>query len=113
MNDEQWGRLLDSLELKFELKKEKEDFKTEDDLGHVFNNQLEKIEFATPDGEFKIERTTRPLILDKKVHYGKSSSGQGKTEYIVSDTEKSHKVSLYKYEDGDWIEIKPEGGIKF
>jgi hypothetical protein len=114
MNDEQWVRMLDSLELKFELKKEKETFETQDDLGHVMKNDVERVEFSTDDGDFKVERTTRPLILDKKVHYSHSSAGKGKTEYILSDTEKSHKVTLYKWDDDDrdWREISLQEGFK-
>ena len=84
MVEEKWLDLLDNINEKFEiLKKEKEE----------------------------MERTTKPMIIDKKVHYNRTSGTGGKVEYILSDTEKTSKVTAFKKDDfGNWEEINLPGG---
>ncbi|OIP23891.1 hypothetical protein AUK11_04425 [bacterium CG2_30_37_16] len=116
MVEEKWLDLLDNIDEKFGIsKKEKEEIEFKDDIGHSSNGTVEKIFFKTPIGELKLERTTKPMIMDKKVHYNRTSGTGGKVEYIVSDTEKTSKVTAFKKDDFEnWEEINlPGGNISF
>lgn len=113
MQDEQWENLIDNLEIKFgKLERKKQTTSSIDDVGNKTKNEEEWLEFETPMGEMKLSRVVRPMIIDKKFHYTHGSGGKGKVEYIVSDTEKSHKVTLYKRDDlnNDWQEVQTPGG---
>lgn len=103
MNDEKWIDLKGTIKEKaIEFKEYKEDISREDDLGHRVPTTKEALEFEVEAGTFKLERTTRPVILDKKTHYHKGAGGAD-IEYVLSNDEFTHKISVYKKDDyGDW-----------
>lgn len=67
------------------------------------------LEFTQPGaGKFKLVRENTPLVLEKKHHYSHRQGDTARTEYVLSDTELSHKLKVYKEDDyGDWQEITP------
>lgn len=106
MTDEKWLDLLENLSQKFDITKENEEVISKDDIGNEIISQIERVLFEGPLGNMKIERTTRPVILDKKVHYSHTAGTKGLVEYILSPDEKSQKVVIYKENNHDWEEIK-------
>lgn len=108
MTDEKWEDLKENIREKFTILEEKSepDVMT-DDLGNEIKGTKESIVFIGPFGKMLAERTTRPVILDRKTHYRKTQTGKALVEYIVSDTEFTHKINLYKWDDTkqDWGEI--------
>lgn len=117
MQEEQWENLLDNLEIKFgKLERRHQTTNSFDDVGNEIKNEEEWVEFETPMGRMKVSRVTRPMIIDKKFHYTHTSGGKGRVEYILSDTEKTHRVILYQWNDlnNNWEEVKtPNGDLKF
>ncbi len=103
MNDERWGDLLDNLEERFgEIGKTSEHRAHEDDVGNKTDELVERVEFNSPLGHLRIERVSRPKVLDRKAHYHKGA-GVAKVEYVTSETEKSHKLNVYKKDEaGEW-----------
>jgi len=103
MNDERWGELKEKLSSRFgEITENRHEEEHEDDVGHTATTRFETIEFDSELGHLKIERVTRPKIIDKVAHYHKGA-GVAKVEYIVSDTEKSYKLNVYKKDEaGNW-----------
>lgn len=106
MNDEKWTEVIALIKQKFAVTK-RETTKTgrTDDIGQDLGEEIEVVIFDGPQGEMKLERTSRPVILDKKVHYGKGSGGIGRIEYKLSPDQKSHKVELFSMVDGEWQKI--------
>lgn len=106
MNDEKWGNLKETLVEKFpDLKETKEDASSEDDLGNKIEGVKEILEFMSPDlGELRIERLTRPRIIDKKSHYSRTAMGKAQVEYVLDPEEKTHKITVYKKDEfsNDW-----------
>lgn len=103
MNDERWYELKDKLKSRFgEVAESDNHEEHEDDVGHTMKSRTETLVFNSELGKLKIERISRPKILDKKAHYHKGA-GVAKVEYIVSDTEYSHKINVYKMDEaGEW-----------
>lgn len=104
MNDEKWSELKDSIrEKSTDFSEKVEDASTEDDLGNKVKAKKEIVEFKVELGRIRIERTTRPTILEKKTHYHKGSGG-AKVEYILSDSEVTHKIEIFKEDEtsGNW-----------
>lgn len=93
MTDEKWLDLLDTLQAKFTLERENLEQITTDDLGHEILNKIERAIFQNDLGQFKLERITRPTIIDKKVHYSHANGTKGLVEYILSPTEKTSKFT--------------------
>ena len=108
MNDDKWEDLIDSVELKFGKldRKTKKTVET-DEMGHSLDTTEEWIEFVTELGRIKLCRTTKPMVIDKKYHYNRSSTGTGHVEYIYSEEDKSQKVKVYRWDEmsHDWSEI--------
>lgn len=107
MQDEKWqdiiGRVLDDFEVL-----EHETQELEEGRGSV-----EYIVFNGPLGKMKLERISRPLILDKKVIGSKRIGSDTHVEYVFSDTEKTHAFNAYKWDDAqdDWVVM--EAGSTF
>lgn len=100
MNDETWEELLYKISLKSKLKR---DVRTEEE-GRA---TTETVVFDVGAGEMKLERVSRPIVIDKKMRYSKRIGGDTSTEYVYSETEKSHRVTLYRWsdEESDWVEV--------
>lgn len=111
MTDEKWQGIIGQIKDKFEVI----DQRTEDlplDSGGGF---VEVIEFNGPLGRMKLERTTQPLVVDKKAIGSRRIGSETRVEYIYSDTEKVHRFKAYcfKEDDGGWVEMEKEKGKLF
>lgn len=116
MNDEKWGDIIDLIQQKFGII---EHVKDEISIGDDFEEdkareQVESIIFDGPLGRMKVQRITRPVIIDKKAHYTKTQGKGAQIEYTYSEDEFSHRVVAYKWDDleNNWIEMEA-GGLKF
>lgn len=99
MNDEKWVDLIERIENKLDIEERNE----EEGPG---NARIETVIFSGPMGRMLLERTSRPLVLDRKTHYTKRAGTVAKEEFIYSETEKSHRVTLYRWTGEDWEEIE-------
>lgn len=108
MTDERWQAIIGQVKDNFEvLNHDTKDLSEDDGPGSV-----ETIEFSGPLGKMKLERTTKPLVLDKKTIGSRRIGSDTTVEYIYSDTEKTHKFTAYKWDESDqnWLEIKTDRG---
>lgn len=106
MNDEKWSELKGTIKEKASDFIEKvEDASSEDDMGNKIPAKKEILEFRVDLGNIKIERVTRPVILEKKAHYHKGSGG-AKVEYVLSEDEFTHKLEIFKENEiGEWEKL--------
>ncbi len=101
MLDEKWLDIISRVEEKFDiLEHEKEDLME-------IPGTIEYIIFVSPLGKVKLERTVKPLVLDKKTNYSNRIGGNVSVEYVYSDTETVDKFKAYKWDDNedDWTDI--------
>lgn len=101
MTEDKWIELLERIDRQFTML----DRVIEDIDGQP--GEVESVVFEGPMGKMKIERTVRPVVLDKKQHYTNRAGGGTTTEYIYSPTEKSDRVKAYKMDPRteEWVEI--------
>ena len=101
MHDEKWYYLLEEIDRKFGIE--------EKDTEEVPEKRLtvETVIFTGAGGRMKLERTTRAVILDRKVKFSKRIGGESTEKYVYSDTEKTHRVVLYRWDEAAkmWQEI--------
>jgi hypothetical protein len=112
MNDERWGQLKSQLKKNFTVdERGTEDIVRQTADGPVKQGELEFLVVKTPMGKIRVSRESRPLVLEKKYHYTHRQGAAAQTEYKFSDTEKTHKLKVYKWDDvqDDWKEINAEG----
>jgi hypothetical protein len=101
LNDERWDELL----YKIGLKSGPLDRKVETvDEGRT---TVETVLFETPMGKMKLQRVSRPVVVEKKMRYSRRIGGSASPEYVYSDTDKSYRVALYRWneEESAWDEI--------
>ncbi|MDI6808364.1 MAG: hypothetical protein QME66_05210 [Candidatus Eisenbacteria bacterium] len=100
MKDEKWYSLLDDI---------RDKFGTIDEQVQSFDQGRTKVEtivFEGASGKMKLERTARPLLLEKKVHFSKRIGSRPTIEYVSSETEKIEKVKLFRWDQNEgWVEI--------
>jgi hypothetical protein len=106
MTDEKWKEVIAKIKDNFELV----DHQTEELIEESGPGSVEIIEFIGPLGRMKLERVTRPLVIDKKTIGSKRIGSNTTVEYIYSDTEKVNKFKAYRFDDKDqvWVEMEME-----
>ena len=101
MNDEKWYYLLEEIDRKFGISE-----RTTEDVPEK-RLKVEKAIFTGVGGKMKLERSTRALVLDRQVKFSRRIGGETAEKYLYSDTEKTHRVVLYKWDEASrlWQEI--------
>lgn len=109
MTDERWIEIKALIEDKFEVL----DTLVEE-IGQD-GGTVEIIEFVSPMGKIRLERTSRPLVIDKKVIGSKRIGSEHKVQFVYSDTEKVHVFKAYRWNDesNSWVEMEMEKGAFF
>lgn len=101
MRQAKWEGLLDQIERQFGF------------VEHTterFEDRRLTVETAVFDGaagRMKLERSVRPVILDKRSHFSKRVGSDATVEYVYSDTETVDTVKLYRWDRlaREWREV--------
>lgn len=103
MTIDRWRDILEQIKTNFEV--EDSGSYEDEDLG---GTTTEFIEFSGPLGLMRLEFATHPLIIDTKTHYHKRIGSETTVNHIFSPTEKTHTLSIFKYDEAieDWIPFK-------
>jgi hypothetical protein len=104
MNDEKWGEVLDRVKEKFTIVDE-----GQAQLDDIPRAWTEFVIFDSPMGRLKLERTTKPRVIDKKTFGGSKYGAGAGVEYIYSDTEQVHTLQAFREVAGEWQPISAEG----
>lgn len=102
MTEEKWKEIIGKILDDFEVLEHKNE-NLEPGPGVV-----EQIVFNGPSGKIKLERTVKPLVLEKRGLGSKRIGSRTKVEYIYSETEKVDTFKAYKWINEGWIEIELE-----
>lgn len=81
-----------------------------DSHNNPVKGKVERIEFIGPLGQMKLERTTKPKVLDKKTLYSNRAGSDMRVDYIYSPDEVVQYMKAYKWDENDeeWTEIEAE-----
>src|SRR5687768_16149646 len=108
MDNDKWEGLKEELKRKFKVEDEHfEDLIVETAEGPVVGGKVEVLVFESPVGKIKLTRESRPVVLDKKEFYSHQQGKAARVEYTFSETEFSHKIKAYKWDDDndEWKEM--------
>ena len=100
MTDEKWEAMVSQIRRKFTVTEHATSEPDPRDHGI-----RESIVFEGPTGPMKLERLTRPLVLEKKPIYSHRSGGGVNYEFIYHPTEKTHRETLFRWEQNGWTEM--------
>jgi len=103
MTPEKWRSIIGNIKDSFQVFDEGK-IKLDEEGG----TDIEFIEFFGPLGKIRLEFIVKPVILDKKTTYSKRIGSETKVDYIYSQTEKSHTLVAYKWDElsDNWVEIE-------
>ena len=90
MDDERWDSLVDLIDDRFGIEKTR---KTQSEREDGSPEWRENIEFERGGTRMRLERVSRPRVLDVKTFYARRRGGS-RTEAIYSETERTHTVHL-------------------
>lgn len=101
--------LLDIIEEKFGIEqREKLSVEQPPDSGQSIPGTIERVYFSRGGTPLRLDFVTRPVVLDKKAHFRRSSGNSTRVEYVYSETETTHKLIGYQKLDGEWVEISAD-----
>lgn len=106
-----WENLVFLAEEKFGIdKRYKEKFEVaETSSGKKIMGEKEIVEFKSPLGRIRLEKVSRPKVIDKKVLHAKRIGSRVAVDFVYSDEEKVVELKIYKQgPNGAWEEISPE-----
>lgn len=103
MHDDKWKDTVAMVKSKFQVLSEQRE-----DISDIPGAFVERIEFQTPQGKMKMERTTSPAVLDKKTLYSKTAGRASNIEYTYSKDEVTHRFKAYRFDEArdEWEEMK-------
>lgn len=105
MNDERWYDLTEQIRERFKVTLD-----TERPLDPG-PGKIEEMEFEGPTGRLRLERVTRPVVIERRARFSKRTGGQTTEEFVYSKDEFSHRVTFYRWVDGAWEEQDYRGMI--
>lgn len=108
MTDERWEQFVEDGKKRFADMVVLEETWSDDRGDEIQTGTQDAVEFTLPGttDRYRVVRENRPLVLDKKLHYSHRQGDTAQTQYILSDTELSHKLRVYKEDDyGEWQEV--------
>ena len=102
MSPERWEKIKGHVKDSFEV--DEEDAGQFEDMPGTF----EYLVFNGPMGKMKLEFITRPVVLDKKTTTSRRIGAEVAVEYVYSEDEFTHKMTVYKWNptSEDWDEMK-------
>jgi len=102
MRQAKWESLLDQIERQFGF--------VEHTTEHFEDRRLtvETAVFDGAAGRMKLERSVRPVVLDKRSHFSRRVGSETTVEYVYSDTETVDTVRLFRWDRlaGEWREME-------
>lgn len=111
-----WEQLVFLAEEKFGIDNQfsKDFVVSENSRGEKVMGKREIVEFSGPLGKMRLEKITRPRVIDKKVLSTKRIGSKVAVDYIYSSEDPVMELKIYKQSgDGEWEEVSPESmGIK-
>lgn len=111
MTDERWEQFVDRAQKNFSNVQVKVEEWEEEYGGQLASGKNDVLEFVLPDSDvrYRVVRENRPVILDKKQFYSHRAGDTARTEYVLSDSELTHKIKVFQEDEmGDWVEIRAE-----
>jgi len=102
MHEKKWDALLDKIEKLFGF--------LDHEIEEIPERQMtiETAVFDGASGRMKLERTVKPLLLEKKVTFSKRIGSESDVEYIYSEDETVDIVKFYKWDKlrHEWKQIE-------
>ncbi|MDP2933306.1 MAG: hypothetical protein Q8N81_04205 [bacterium] len=108
MTLDRWEQLKENIKRRFKVLEESAgDLIVGTADGDIKQGEREVLEVQTPVGKIRLLCEIRPVVLEKKLHYSHRQGQSSQAEYKFSETEKTCKLRLLRWNEleDDWQEI--------
>jgi len=110
MNDDRWQNIISMVQEKFSpAEQSEEDIEIgEDEHNNPIKGKIDRIEFTGPLGKMKLERTTKPRVLDKQTLHSNRAGSDVRVNYKYSEDEVVQYMNAYKWSEDDdrWVQME-------
>ena len=102
MHDEQWKETIGRVQDSFHV------LDHQIITGDQVSGDVEYIEFETPQGKIRLERTSKPRVVGKSALGSRRIGGSVSVQYQYSATDRIHTVKAFRWDDrtSEWVELK-------
>lgn len=105
MTDDKWQEIVEKIKSDYDLE---EEFQGE--IENIPEATFAGVVFFSPAGKYKVTRTKRPKVIDKKTQYSNRVGGEMRVDYVYSDNEFVDDLEVHKWNDleQDWVKAGME-----
>lgn len=106
MMPDRWQEVKEMIHRQYDVEYEEvEDMKNP--IGETILGSMEVLEFEGPLGFMRLEYSSKPRHLGRKVHTSARIGGEGYEEVLLSKDEMTHFLKVFRLNDDDeWEEVK-------
>lgn len=106
MEDTAWDKIVDAIDAKFGVNRHGRTQEPLEDRTDLVA-KIAFIEFSKSGQDYRLERISRPAIIDKRSHYHKAASGGVRYENVYDQDTITHQTKMYRRSGDDWEPIDP------
>lgn len=107
MEDIAWDKIVDAIDSRYGLDRHGRNQEPLEDRTDLMQN-IAFIEFTRNGQEYRLERVSRPAIIDKKSHYHKAASGGIRYENVYDTDTIAHQTKMYRRNGSEWAPIEAD-----
>ena len=106
MDDPGWDKIVDAIDARFGLVDHGQIARPLEDRPDL-HEQVAYIVFKRDQQQYKLERVSRPAVVDRKSYYHKAARGGIRHENVYDAESLTHKTVVFRHDGQDWVEIDP------
>ena len=107
-NDPGWEKITEAIDLKFGLTGHGSHTEPLEDR-HDLTQHVRFIEFERSGQKFRLERITKPAVIDRKSIHGKAANAAVRFENIYDLETTTAKTVYLHWANGEWQELDGDG----
>ena len=107
MNQAAWERLVDLVDVKFGITEHGKETQPLEDNARL-SQTIDFVCFTRDGGEYRLERISRPAVIEQKSIYHRAAGSQVRHENVYDAEQLAHRVNLLLKRGSDWEKIDLE-----
>ncbi len=106
MTDDKWSDVIENIRQKFQVEEE-----FDGEIDNIPGATFAGIVFYVGDRKYKVTRTKRPRVVDKKSNYSNRIGGTVKVDYVYSEDHFVDDLEIHEWSElaQDWMKASGVG----
>ncbi len=107
MQETSWDKLVDAVDIKFGIDNSGKSTEPLEDNADL-EQKISFIEFAKNGRHFRLTRTIRPAVLERKSIYHRAAGSNVTYQNVYDPNETTSVIQLYRNDGGEWEPVDTE-----